>query len=999
MPKDLSPQELRLAVVMTGGVSLAIWMGGVASEIDQLIRARDANHPTPEQKVYADLLELSNYEPRVDVVSGTSAGGINGAILAGAVARRKTLAGLRDIWLDVADFGELLRSPFEKDQPSLLMGDQYFTPGLQKGLDDLLGAEQLTWHEDLPPVDLLVTTTLLNGEDSGLVDSYGTRIPDVHHNALFKFDRKQLMEDSELVTRLALTARSSASFPVAFEPSWVPCDPNDADDDHPSMKGIADFHANHFVIDGGVLVNRPIEPALRSMFEMKADDEDVCRVLLYVVPDPGETLKTEPEKQDAPFDLTDVGMKSLVAIPRTQSIARELERLKEHDARVTQQRDARDFVLEHCFESQLGRVNRMLTRYRERRAEREVEWLLGELTLRYRTTMERELGFDPIRRGDLVRDLTRLRERTLPRVMPQPKPWPWQIAPWGIDSLERAATVTLDLARRGVRRADEGAAHDALVDARRRVHAALAQLRDRRAARRGALRDKHEGEALEAWTAEMLRLMRKDDAEVVATALVIAAALRDAANAIRDLPDAEDLKALGSALAPDADARDGECLRRLFALEVIQEALGVTSPVVEQPIKLLQVSANTRDGISSLKTAAEKLTGMRLIHFAAFYKPSWRANDWMWGRLDAAGWLTQLVLEPSRLKAVFADEVAHDRIDKAMERIRTIAVGQDGADQAWLERQFEQDAPAMKAELAWLKDDDPKVPPALPICSMVVARRIQLAMLAKELPAIAKAVRLDEARQALSQSGRNFRAVWHDAGGDATPEQRRDGLRACHFAAEGFTAEYDSGLLARSASGAAATAASVLAGARSGMPDLVTKSRITASARGLTLAVHGLVDAALRESPMAFALIVVLTAVAGALLGIAFIADGAQPGLIGLGFTIALAAWFVALWRTPTGTSTREPDRWRRLRQFLRHLGWTAGVILRAAAIALIPWMLGLLLPACPERDGKPTDCWQGDVESFIDGLEPAFIVFALVWAAAAFGRRAARPRAPQPAE
>ena len=136
MPKLPPPQELRLAVVMTGGVSLAIWMGGIASEIDRLVRARERK--TPEQDAYADLLRLAQFEPRVDVVSGTSAGGINGALLAGAVARRRTLEDLRDIWLEVADFSRLLRSPYAKNQESLLMGDSYFTPGLQRGIRSVL---------------------------------------------------------------------------------------------------------------------------------------------------------------------------------------------------------------------------------------------------------------------------------------------------------------------------------------------------------------------------------------------------------------------------------------------------------------------------------------------------------------------------------------------------------------------------------------------------------------------------------------------------------------------------------------------------------------------------------------------------------------------------------------------------------------------------------------------------------------------------------------------
>jgi hypothetical protein len=42
--------------------------------------------------------------------------------------------------------------------------------------------------------------------------------------------------------------------------------------------------------------------------------------------------------------------------------------------------------------------------------------------------------------------------------------------------------------------------------------------------------------------------------------------------------------------------------------------------------------------IDDLQRAApmDKLAGVELAHFGAFLKRSWRANDWMWGRLDAA---------------------------------------------------------------------------------------------------------------------------------------------------------------------------------------------------------------------------------------------------------------------------------------------------------------------------------------------------------------------------
>ena len=41
VPVSLATQKLRLAVTMSGGVSLAVWMGGVAREINLLTQASD----------------------------------------------------------------------------------------------------------------------------------------------------------------------------------------------------------------------------------------------------------------------------------------------------------------------------------------------------------------------------------------------------------------------------------------------------------------------------------------------------------------------------------------------------------------------------------------------------------------------------------------------------------------------------------------------------------------------------------------------------------------------------------------------------------------------------------------------------------------------------------------------------------------------------------------------------------------------------------------------
>ena len=130
--------ELRLATTMTGGVSLAIWMAGVAREINLLAQASQwrragGTFPTDSRlttqsaaslKLYAELLDLLDMVVDVDIMSGTSAGGINAALLASSRVTGSDLGGLRDLWLDLGALTDLLRDPRDNSAPSLLYGDE-----------------------------------------------------------------------------------------------------------------------------------------------------------------------------------------------------------------------------------------------------------------------------------------------------------------------------------------------------------------------------------------------------------------------------------------------------------------------------------------------------------------------------------------------------------------------------------------------------------------------------------------------------------------------------------------------------------------------------------------------------------------------------------------------------------------------------------------------------------------------------------------------------------
>jgi len=110
---------------------------------------------------------------------------------------------------------------------------------------------------------------------------------------------------------------------------------------------------------------------------------------------------------------------------------------------------------------------------------------------------------------------------------------------------------------------------------------------------------------------------------------------------------------LGGRAAGSASPTPLDVAGRLFELHVAQRVVGPVADAAEQKVELVQLSADTRTLLDlRRRTAASKLTGMQLQHFGAFYKSSWRANDWMWGRIDGSGWLVNLLLDPQRLLEV-----------------------------------------------------------------------------------------------------------------------------------------------------------------------------------------------------------------------------------------------------------------------------------------------------------------------------------------------------------
>jgi predicted acylesterase/phospholipase RssA len=126
MKTEPKSREVRLGVVMYGGVSLAIYINGVAREFFDAVRGRG---------VYRLIKAITDSEIVVDVISGTSAGGINGVMLSYALCNNCEFSAAASLWRMHGDLAKLLRPPKDAaNASSVLNSEGYYQPKLRRRL-------------------------------------------------------------------------------------------------------------------------------------------------------------------------------------------------------------------------------------------------------------------------------------------------------------------------------------------------------------------------------------------------------------------------------------------------------------------------------------------------------------------------------------------------------------------------------------------------------------------------------------------------------------------------------------------------------------------------------------------------------------------------------------------------------------------------------------------------------------------------------------------------
>lgn len=383
-------KELRLGVVCYGGSSLAIYMHGVTKELHRLVKASallDAGLPNdagaPTESVYGDLLrelgDKAGVQTRVvvDVVAGTSAGGINGIYLTKAIAHNLSQDSLRDLWFNRGDMSQLLLLPtwlpvklrFFLLFPRALRRSPLRGNAMARWLYEALvgmdkGGRTPDALETLVPddgrLDLFVTITDFYGFDRQVTITDPHLVHDRRHRHALTFTYERGEKDQFQPVNngaLAFAARTTSCFPGVFPPvsfaafqEWVP--EADLGDLKRCFRGhllAGNAPENTQFVDGGVLDNKPFGWAIDAIKERRADVE-VERRLLYLEPDPGDRFVPEPgnpagTKTKPPPTTAAALMGAVSGLPRHEPILDDLLAVNAHNDRVARIRD----VIETSF--------------------------------------------------------------------------------------------------------------------------------------------------------------------------------------------------------------------------------------------------------------------------------------------------------------------------------------------------------------------------------------------------------------------------------------------------------------------------------------------------------------------------------------------------------------------------------------------------------------------------------------------------------------------------
>lgn len=639
-------QEVRFALVMYGGVSLAVYMNGVTQEFLHLVRATSASagkDPSEIESVYRELGRLANARFVVDIVSGSSAGGINAIFLGKALANGQSLEDLSRLWLEEADLAHLWN---RSSKPRSLLSGQAMFSMLRRALDAMDGGAR----DDRggsgalqPEADIFITTTDIQGLELPLRLADEAVTEKRHKNVFHLRFAEGVANDfrRELNLFLAFAGRATSSFPVAFEPARLAdygCDAGSKTFFPDYVSAGADYTQRAFG-DGGYLNNKPFNSALGEI-PRRVSDLPSRRVLMYIEPAPERPHGNVTARAPGPIRNS---IEALIMLPQYETIAEDLRQVLDR--------------------------NRLIQRVREVTAQvdRDVEkWQRPRVfgAVYARRTLSEEVhargpgyaGYHRLKIRAVTDELARM--AGLPRRTVEE----WRANNYGEEDTARSESLFL--------------LHFDLGYRQRRLRFLIARLDETAHESGGSAELRRELRRIARSLAEPVFPPVSGDLEAVMSA--IRATLR-------------------AVLIPAADLLEqclkGHPLKHCF--DHYEDYDQVTFPILYEtevgendPVEVFRVSpldARSLIDESSPREPRRKLAGTALFHFGAFLKRSWRVNDILWGRLDGAERIIECVLGKGLPETARLTREAHLAI------LRESYGGQAGAMYQYLKTGYEAD--------------------------------------------------------------------------------------------------------------------------------------------------------------------------------------------------------------------------------------------------------------------------------------------------------------------
>ncbi|WP_243789846.1 patatin-like protein [Saccharopolyspora gloriosae] len=838
-------QELRLALAMRGGASLAVWIGGAVAEIDLLrcatsgpesgstpgaAAASGTAKPGPakpdDEHPWSALAGLAGYDSvSVDVLAGASAGGLNATLLSASIVYGMPFEDMRELWVRLADLEAMCRAVpkfWQRRPDSLLEGDGYFRAELARLITELTPAPKDARNLG-HRLDLLLTATLLDPVLERHFDGRSGALTEQRRTATFRFRHRgrsgQPLSDfgtgkefPATALRLAQAARATSSFPFAFEPAQVHSSTGTPPPGEPDMFGV--FSENtadprpYRVIDGGVLDNIPVTAAVEAMAEVPTERPS-ARWLLYLNPEPETVGEGRPLSRQLALPVASTALSARMS---QESLLADIHALDEHNAAVQRTELRRRSVFAPLLPADpaeqeavlFSQVEQVEAEYAVVRAELDAQAVLrllvepagtedGRLlppvvgdpldgwSPQVRTVLGRRLSTglaglaaaEPNRVFDDVRGLSSGVQECLD--------WARDIGRWAAvdqlpviggckSALYRLRTFAEVLEGHADRYWINGAVLEPIVELGELADWVLrvAERRERvqhrlpspvRPLLGAVLNEVEQGtrfqRALEDFAAELESMADSSGADAVpwdehgvdaiAEARVVLHRIADRlAAAAPPRTRSESPAQIGYGLLERTERRP-DVLR---ALVVLTAPLDVgRSPgdrinflrVVSDAPSPLPFDALRNEGQLRVE---DKVRGGDLANFGAFLSARWRANDWMWGRLDAASALVGLLLVPARLlrhSAELGPEGIAERLRVIVTTPTRAELGETANSERWqgfLTELWTRHADQVRAELAAMFADPVDEHPLTETKALVV-ERLHWTIAAQELPFVA----------------------------------------------------------------------------------------------------------------------------------------------------------------------------------------------------------------------------------------------------------------------